>query len=31
MLRVVSATLLGAVLFAGAAGAQETTIKFTLG
>jgi NitT/TauT family transport system substrate-binding protein len=31
MLRVVSATLLGAVLFAGVASAQETTIKFTLG
>src|ERR1700755_1611590 len=31
MLRVVSAAMLGAVLFAGAASAQETTIKFTLG
>ncbi len=27
----VSAALLGVVLFAGTAGAQETTIKFTLG
>src|ERR1700751_5900589 len=31
MLNKVSAALLGAVLFAGAANAQETTIKFTLG
>jgi NitT/TauT family transport system substrate-binding protein len=31
MLARVSAALLGAVLFAGAANAQETTIKFTLG
>src|SRR4029079_18728287 len=31
MLKRVSAALLGAVLFAGAASAQETTIKFTLG
>src|ERR1700754_1119021 len=31
MLKRVSAALLGAALFAGAASAQETTIKFTLG
>ena len=31
MLKRVSAALLGAVLFAGVASAQETTIKFTLG
>ena len=31
MLARVSAALLGVALFAGAAGAQETTIKFTLG
>ncbi|WP_291862676.1 ABC transporter substrate-binding protein [Bradyrhizobium sp.] len=31
MLRISSAALLGMVLFAGAATAQETTIKFTLG
>ena len=31
MLARVSAALLGVALFAGAASAQETTIKFTLG
>ena len=31
MLKRISAALLGAVLFAGIASAQETTIKFTLG
>jgi NitT/TauT family transport system substrate-binding protein len=31
MLTKVSAALLGAVLFAGAASAEDTTIKFTLG
>ena len=31
MLKRSSAALLGMVLFAGAAAAQETTIKFTLG
>ena len=31
MLRISSAALLGIVLFAGSAAAQETTIKFTLG
>ena len=31
MLRELSAALLGMALFAGAAAAQETTIKFTLG